>query len=165
MFGAPFTWICAAAAAVLLSAAPAPPRDAVAAESSYPRFASLRASRANMRTGPGRRYPILWVFVRRGLPIQIIGAFETWRRVRDWEGTEGWMHQSLLSTRQSVIVVDGPQPLRGAPMDAAGVIARVERRVVGRPLDCDGVWCEAEFQGRRGWIRRHALWGGGRGGE
>jgi hypothetical protein len=34
-----------------------------------PRFASLRGSQVNVRTGPGVRYPIDWVFQRRSMPV------------------------------------------------------------------------------------------------
>ncbi len=145
------------ALAVLMSVGS--PGRAAAAEPDYPRFVSLRASKANVRIGPGRRYPIAWVFVRRSLPVQIIGAFETWRRIRDWEGAEGWIHQSLLSGRRSVIVLDGPLALRRAPSGGAPVVARVERGVIGRPIECRPAWCRVELQGRRGWIDRSAVWG------
>lgn len=125
------------------------------------RFASLRASKANVRFGPGRRYPIAWVFVRRGLPVQIVGRFETWRRIRDWEGSEGWIHQSLLSARRSVIVLDGPAGLHRQPGAKARLVARIERRAVGRLIRCDGAWCAVEFAGRNGWIRKTAVWGTG----
>ena len=36
-----------------------------------PRFVSLRANEVNFRTGPGVRYPIEWVFMRAGLPVQV----------------------------------------------------------------------------------------------
>ncbi len=145
-------------ALALLTAAGAPDR-AVAVEPDYPRFVSLRAAKANVRIGPGRRYPIAWVFVRRSLPVQIIGAFETWRRIRDWEGTEGWIHQSLLSRRPSIIVIEGPRALRRMPSLAAPLVARVKRGVIGRPIECRPAWCRVEIQGLRGWIDRSAVWG------
>lgn len=125
------------------------------------RFVSLRASEANVRFGPGRRYPIAWVFVRRGVPVQIVGRFKTWRRIRDWEGSEGWIHQSLLSTRRSVIVLEGPAALLREPDEEARPVARVERRAVGHLIECEGAWCAVEFGGRNGWMRRSAVWGVG----
>lgn len=147
----------AAAALAAVAAAAAPVRALAAPD--QPRFASLRAAKTNMRTGPGRRYPIAWVFVRRGLPVQVVGAFETWRQIRDWEGAEGWIHQSLLSDRPSVIVVGKGAALRREPSQTAPAVARVEPRAVGRPLDCAEGWCRVEFEGLRGWIDRRALWG------
>ena len=53
-----------------------------------PRFASLRADEANVRAGPGTRYPIEWVFKRKGMPVEIVAEFENWRKIREsasWE--------------------------------------------------------------------------------
>ena len=136
-------------------------RPGVAEGAQNTRFVSLRASRANVRFGPGRRYPVAWVFVQRGLPVRIVGRFETWRRIRDWEGSEGWIHQSLLSTRRSVIVLDGPAGLHRKPGAKERLVARVARRAVGRLIGCEGAWCAVEFAGRNGWIRKAAVWGVG----
>ncbi len=62
-----------------------------------PRYASLKTDRVNLREGPSKDHRTLWVFQRAGLPVEIIGEFETWRRIRDSEGTEGWVLHSLLS--------------------------------------------------------------------
>ena len=153
-------WTIAAALGLIAADGPAAgASEPGAAGAEKPRFLSLRAAKTNVRFGPGRRYPIAWVFVRRGLPVRIVGRFETWRRIRDWEGSEGWIHQSLLSGRRSVIVLDGPAGLRRKPSAAARLVARVERRAVGRLLRCDGAWCSVEFSGRNGWIRKKAVWG------
>ena len=154
-------FVPALVALVLACAAPARPEaaGAAAAEVKYPRYASLRAGKVNVRTGPGRRYPIAWVFVRQGLPVQVIGAFEAWRRIRDWEGTEGWVHQSLLSRRASVILLKGPEGLYRRASREAPLVARIERRAIGRPIACEGAWCRVEFAGLRGWIDRASIWG------
>src|SRR5579864_875220 len=62
-----------------------------------PRFASLRSDEVNVRTGPGTRYPVDWVFKRKGMPVEIVAEYENWRKIRDWQGASGWVHQSLLS--------------------------------------------------------------------
>ena len=69
-----------------------------------PRFVSLRAALVNLRTGPGVRYPIDWVYNRAGLPLEVVDEFETWRKVRDWEGSIGWIHQSMLSGERKVMI-------------------------------------------------------------
>jgi SH3-like domain-containing protein len=127
-----------------------------------PRYASLRADQVNLRTGPGVRYPVDWVFVRRDLPVEIVAEFDTWRKVRDWQGTEGWVHQSMLSGRRTVIVVNGTRALRARPQADAPLVARVEERVVGRLMRCEGGWCRVEFSGIRGWLPRGQFWGGRR---
>ena len=66
-----------------------------------PRFVTLRADKVNVRAGPGARYPVEWVFERKGMPVEIVAEFDTWRKVRDIQGTEGWVHQNLLSSRRA----------------------------------------------------------------
>ena len=51
-----------------------------------PRFASVRSDEANVRTGPGTRYPVEWVFKRKSMPVEIVAEYENWRKIRDWQG-------------------------------------------------------------------------------
>ena len=124
-----------------------------------PRFASLRANEVNLRAGPGQQYPIDWIFRYKGMPVKIIAEYDHWRQVRDWEGTEGWIHKSLLSGRRTAMVVGEERPLRRSPEGDSGVIARIEGRVVGRILDCKGHWCRLDIGDYRGWMQRSHLWG------
>ena len=124
-----------------------------------PRFASLRAGEVNVRTGPGVRYPVEWVFVYRHMPVEIVAEFDTWRQVRDWQGTKGWVHQSMLSGRRTAIVTAGRRAIRVEPTREARVVAEIEERVVGRLLECRPLWCRIEIAGLRGWIRRAVIWG------
>ena len=70
-----------------------------------PRFASLKSDRINLREGPSKDHKTIWIYQRSGLPIEITAEFETWRRIRDSEGTEGWDEDRLakLVSRDSMI--------------------------------------------------------------
>ena len=68
-----------------------------------PRFVSLSADKVFVRTGPALRYPIKWVYQRENMPVEIIQEFDTWRKIRDMDGDDGWVHQSLLSARTPAI--------------------------------------------------------------
>jgi SH3-like domain-containing protein len=124
-----------------------------------PRFVSLRSDQVNIRTGPGVRYPVDWVFVRAGMPVEITAEFDTWRRIRDWEGTQGWVHQSMLSGRRSLVVLGGVRSLRGDPDGSAPVVAQAEPGVMGRLLKCRDDWCNVELDGIAGWLQRRDFWG------
>lgn len=124
-----------------------------------PRFAALRADKVNVRTGPGVRYPVEWVFVYRNMPVEIVAEFDTWRKVRDWQGTIGWVHQSMLTGRRSIIITQGLQDLRREPARNAKVIARIEPKVIGHLLNCREDWCRVEVSGFRGWMMRRQFWG------
>ena len=75
-----------------------------------PRFVSLRADEVNLRTGPGVQYPVDWVYLRQHLPVQIIAEFDTWRKIRDWQGTQGWVHQSMVSGCVLLLLLEISEP-------------------------------------------------------
>jgi len=126
-----------------------------------PRFVSLRAGEVNMRSGPGVQYPVDWVYRRRHLPIEVIAEFQTWRKVRDHQGTQGWVHQTMLDGERTAIVLGRTRTLRADPDATARALARLEPDVIVRIAACpkDGGWCRVRAAGFEGWIRRVELWG------
>jgi SH3-like domain-containing protein len=132
---------------------------AMAADDQTPRFVSLRADAVNLRAGPGERYPIEWVYQRKGLPVEVTAEFDVWRKVRDSEGTTGWVHQRMITAQRSVVVIGALRSLRGDPDSGAAVVARAEPGVVARLLECRAAWCRLEAQGVKGWLLRSEIWG------
>jgi SH3-like domain-containing protein len=134
-----------------------------------PRFVSLKSDRVNLRQGPGIEYPTAWVFRRAGLPVEVIKEFESWRQVRDAEGTTGWVLGSMLSGRRTAVILpweakagQGQQPLallRDGESDRAAAVAQVEAGVLASILTCDGKWCRVSVGGFRGYIEQSKLWG------
>jgi len=168
-----------ALAAVLSVAAPAtaqePTLDAINTASAatavgpsglpLPRFVSLKSGRVNSRIGPGINYAVDWLYLKAGLPMEIIQEYDNWRRVRDADGAEGWINQSLLSGRRTAIVApwqrgkDVTVDLMSSPDPKARVVAQLEPGVVGVIRSCNGNWCELGFDGTRGWLAQSHLWG------
>ncbi|MDA0653800.1 MAG: SH3 domain-containing protein [Proteobacteria bacterium] len=142
-------------AALLGFAAPAAP----AQDFAVPRWVSLRADEVNVRVGPGTDYPVRWVYVRAGLPVEVTADFHNWRRIRDIDGEEGWVHRSLLSGARTVIVTGGVRTLRRTPDAYAAPVLRAESGVIADLLECDGAWCRLEIDGERGWLPRIQVWG------
>ncbi|MGE0151926.1 MAG: SH3 domain-containing protein [Reyranellaceae bacterium] len=124
-----------------------------------PRFASVRSDEVNVRTGPGTRYPVEWVFQRKNMPVEVISEFDTWRRIRDWQGATGWVHQSMLTGKRTVVVTAREAVLLRTPEPGATAVARLEPAVQAEVLNCKGGFCRIEVQKHRGWIERKALWG------
>ena len=128
-----------------------------------PRFVSLASDAVNVRTGPGTRYPILWQYRRRGLPVLVVEEVDAWRRVRDHDGAEGWVHTSLLSGRRTVMVQGGVRDLYRSPRRDGRILLRLEPGVLGQLDDCPDTWCrvtiEAGGRDQDGWLPRAELWG------
>lgn len=130
-----------------------------------PRFVSLKSARVNLRVGPGRDYAVSWLYLKPGLPVEVIQEYELWRRVRDSEGTEGWVYHSLLSGERTAIAapwLSGKSATIDLHADAgeeAGLVARMEPGVLSRVRECGLGWCEVEVAKRRGYVRQHEIWG------
>ncbi|MCB1531385.1 MAG: SH3 domain-containing protein [Alphaproteobacteria bacterium] len=125
-----------------------------------PRFVSVGSEEVFVRTGPGKQYPVKWELRQRGLPVEIILEFDNWRKIRDHEGGEGWVHSSLLSGRRTAFVVaDSLIDLRLKAKQDARVIAKLEPGTLLNVDECDGIWCKVKVAGYKGWIRQPRLWG------
>lgn len=128
-----------------------------------PRFVSLKSDRTNVRGGPNKDQEVRWVYTRAGMPVEVTAEFENWRRIRDWEGAEGWVYHSLLSGRRTAVVVptkkDDLVPLFQEPDPASAVMARLQAGVLAQIKNCDGHWCEIAGKGFAGYIVQERLWG------
>jgi len=130
-----------------------------------PRFVSLKSGRVNSRIGPGVNYSVDWLYLKPGLPMEIIQEYDNWRRVRDADGSEGWINQSLLSGRRTAIAAPWQRGketkinLLAKPDQQARTVALLEPGVIGTIKACTGDWCEMTFDGHTGWISQSLVWG------
>ena len=97
-----------AAAALLAVVGPA----AAQSDVELPYWASISVDEARMRKGPSPDVPVLWEYRRKDLPVRVIARFETWRKIEDLDGTQGWMAARLLSRTLTAIVTGGIRPMR-----------------------------------------------------
>ena len=124
-----------------------------------PYWASLSAGEARMRTGPGRNYPASWLYRRAGLPVRVIQTYPGWRKVRDPDGSEGWMMATLLTATRTAIVRPGGAELRDTPNAGSHVAFHAAAGVVGRLSQCGEGWCRLDVAGRGGFVELGRLWG------
>lgn len=134
-----------------------------------PRFASLKSDRVNMRSGPSVDTPILWVYRRAGLPVEVLkeGA-DGWRQVRDAEGATGWVVQTMLSNRRTAVVLPweikpGVAPpvvaVRAEQGDRSQAVAEVEAGVIANITTCASGWCKVTVGDAKGYVEQKKLWG------
>lgn len=124
-----------------------------------PRYVSLKSDEVNARVGPGKRYPIRWVYKRDNLPVEIIEEFGHWRKVRDHDNSEGWVHKSLLSGQRTVLIQGQRRSLHLAPDANSPLVMQADPTVIGILHECNTQWCKIEIDSHEGWIRRGYLWG------
>jgi len=137
-----------------------------------PRFASTRSEPINVRVGPGTRYDIAWTYVKSGQPVEIINEFDTWRKIRDVDGEEGWIHQNLLSGRRTGLITpwsqSGQVAIRAGQSETADVRAWLTPGYLVEIDNCRNLWCavKAESNPANGRVRSYIgfvpqtdLWG------
>ncbi len=125
-----------------------------------PRFVSLKNAETNVRTGPGTRYPIAWIYRREHLPVEVIEEFDYWRKIRDSEGTTGWVHKMMLDgSRYVMIIAREPQVLRIDHDEKSKALLKAEAGVMASLIECTLTWCRLQIASRKGWIEKKHLFG------
>jgi SH3-like domain-containing protein len=137
--------------------------DSTASGLPVPRFVSLKADRVNVRGGPDKDHDVTFIYTRVGWPVEITAEFENWRRIRDSDGTEGWVYHSLLSGKRTAAVQLKAKtdlaPLHAKPDGQSAVTAQLQVGVLASIKHCTGKWCQITGDGFDGWIEQNELWG------
>lgn len=130
----------------------------LAAAAEVPHYVSIRRDEAFLREGPSYSHKVLWIYRRRFYPMRVIGSFDAWRRVKDVDGTSGWMHHTQLSDARSVLV-RGKSALRAESEPRSKIVAFVLPGVVAKLKACKPAACEVETSGIEGWVDKKNIWG------
>lgn len=150
--------------ALIMSVSSAVAQAADSSESGLelPRMVSLRSDLINGRSGPDTKYPIEWIYKQKGMPVEIINEFGLWRQIKDWEGSECWVHKSMLTGRRFVKVTNlGENNIYNSDDYGSKVIAKVEDGVVGEVKECKkgNDFCLIKFGTIEGWVPKNILFG------
>jgi SH3-like domain-containing protein len=130
-----------------------------------PRYVSLKSDRVNLREGPSKEHRTRWVYQRAGLPVEIVAEFEIWRRVRDADGADGWVLNSLLSGRRTALVApwskvkDETFILRAGADEGSAVVAQLQPNVIANVASCANAWCKVSIGKVEGYLKQERLWG------
>ena len=124
-----------------------------------PRYEALRFGKVRMHAGPGRQYPVLWVYQRKGLPVEVQASYDVWRRVADPDGTVGWVEDTMLSDKRTVLVTKTRRTLRQDPADTSAAVALADPGTVAHVTLCETGWCKLKFDSYDGWLKETELWG------
>lgn len=124
-----------------------------------PRFVTLKSNKVNMRVGPGREYPLSWVYKKKNLPLKVIAEFDVWRKVMDHDGTTGWVHSQLVTLKRYALIQSRLTKLhRKADFDSP-VVAVADKGVLLELQTCEAQWCRVANDELRAFVRREDIWG------
>lgn len=119
---------------------------------------AVSVSVANIRSGPGTEYDIIWQ-VGKYHPLQVIKKSGVWYRFRDFEHDEGWIHKSLVNKMRTVITKKKKCNIRSGPGTRYKILFTVEKGIPFRVIKSKGSWLFIEHaDGDKGWIYKTLVW-------
>jgi SH3-like domain-containing protein len=124
-------------------------------------FASTRASKVNVRSGPNLNYQIKYVLNQKFIPIKIIGEFDNWLEIADYEGEEGWVNKNLITKKRTAIIKTAESFVyiyKKNSLDSKKV-AKIENLAIIDFINCKDFWCKIEHKSTSGWVNQENLWG------
>lgn len=125
-----------------------------------PRFVSIAKNEAYVRAGPGRKYPIQWVYKKAGIPVEIVLEYDVWRKIHDFDGQEGWVHKTLLSGRRTGFVRgEELASLYKKPKKDSRIAAYLQPKLLVSIDSCEDGWCEVDAGNYTGWLEQSVIWG------
>ena len=125
---------------------------------------SISGDDVNMRSGPGTNYRVMWE-LGKGFPLQVLKRSGKWYRVRDFEGTIGWVHRDVVKKRAHMIVKVHKNSkkrinVRSGPGTKYRIVAKAYYGVVFTTLQQKNGWVKIQHdKGVNGWVKRSLLWG------
>ena len=142
-------YILAAALVLLLAAVQASAGERLA----------VKVPKANIRSGPGTKYEILWQ-VERYYPVVVIKKSGQWVLFRDFENDEGWIKKNLLAKIPTVITVKKECNIRSGPGTDFQILFKTQDKGVPfKVLKRKGKWLQVEHaDGDKGWIYKPLVW-------
>ena len=125
-----------------------------------PKLVSIKTSKANLRYGPGKNYPVKLIFIKKDIPLLVVDKFDHWRKVLTIKNINGWIHKSQLSMKHRSIILR-PDYLRKKPQLSSEKIAFLHNNVNVSVVTCRLYWCKITFKTRKfsGWFIKKFLWG------
>ena len=123
-------------------------------------FQSLRFNKSFMRIGPAKKFPIKWVFIRKGLPVKILEKFENWKKIEAPDGTIGWMRKDRLKNKKTVIFISNGK-IYLYPRLNSNILANVEISSILKLENCKKIWCKVHSHEHNltGYTLKEKIWG------
>ena len=123
---------------------------------------AIKASVANIRSGPGTNYEVLWQ-VEQYTPLLILDKDKSgsWYYIKDYEGTIGWLHKDLLVKMDTVITKPREERcnVRSGPGTNYDVVFKAVKGVPFKVLERKGNWIHIRHvDGDTGWIHKILVW-------
>ena len=123
-------------------------------------FLTTKYNEVNVRNGPGLNHLLLFKILHKGYPIMVIRELDNWKQVVDFEGRNGWIASSQLSSKDHRILKIMEEKIHKFPDSSSKVLAIAKKHIIFKVLKCRKKWCKIERLEIKGWVKKNSLWGG-----
>ena len=127
------------------------------AEDEY--FLTLRYDEVNLRQGPSKEYPIKIFYKKKYLPVLVFDSSDNYRKIRDHEHNNGWIHVSQLSRRKAALIYDDQTLVFKKSTIFSKPLVVLEKGRLCLILKCNDDWCKVKTEKYVGWVKKKSLWG------
>jgi|TARA_B100001540_G_scaffold187716_1_gene165617 SH3-like domain-containing protein len=122
-------------------------------------FLTLRNDKVNLRQGPSFEYPIKLFYKKKYLPVLVQDKSDNFRKIRDHENNNGWIHVSQLSKKKAAITLEENILVFSNPTLYSKPLVVLAKGKLCRVLKCKSEWCKIKVDKFVGWIKKENLWG------
>jgi SH3-like domain-containing protein len=121
---------------------------------------AVGVSVANIRSGPGQKYEVLWQ-AEKYTPVVVLEYDQSgdWCYFKDYEGTRAWVHKNLLEEMDAVVTKTGLCNIRSGPGTDHDLVFQAEKGVPFKVIRRKGDWIRVRHaDGDTGWIHKKLVW-------
>lgn len=124
-------------------------------------YSSFRSTETNVRAGPGQNYPVKFTYKLKGIPVHVISEYDNWNEIEDYEKQTGWVSQSLLTKKRTLMVLTDKEFINmySKPAEKSRILFHLENNVIADYLGCKENWCNVKINGKKGWVKKDDIFG------
>ena len=133
----------------------------IGSETGYklPRYVSLKSNEVNLRIGSSKNFPIKLKYTKKNFPVEIIEEYQQWRKINDFEGNMGWIHESLLQGDRYALVNSKNKMLFIYNKPNGKLIGEIGNHNIVKLKTCLEKWCLINFELGKGWVNKKKIMG------
>jgi SH3-like domain-containing protein len=125
---------------------------------SFAEIRSLKNNKVNVRLGPSKNYPVKFVYKKKYLPVLVLDEHYNWRKIKDYENDNGWVHISQLSKLRTSITIKDDAVIFTKPSIYSKPKVKLEIYQTLILNKCNQNWCNVKNSKTHGWIKKNILW-------
>ena len=130
--------------------------NVISEENDY--FLSLKKDKVYVRYGPGKNYPVKYIYRKKFLPIKVIDQKDNFRRIIDHKQNSGWIHRIMLRKLNSLVILEEKIVFKKNTKFSKPIVKLEKGRLVIIKR-CKINWCRIETGNYSGWIETKNVWG------